>query len=75
MSLEKINTYRDLSIMLNGCNLVSNTVIPTYKRSQKPVGNGLFIMTCCDTNTKQKIIQQISDALSLDLEVQKISIL
>lgn len=69
--LEKV---KELGIMLNGCNLVSNTVIPTYNKSQKPTGSGLYIMTCCDTNTKQKIIQQISDALSLDLVVEKISI-
>jgi len=69
--LEKV---RDLGIMLNGCNLVSNIVIPTYKRSQKAVGNGLYIMTCCDTNKKQKILLQISDALHLDLVVEKIPI-
>mgnify|MGYP000859448294 FL=1 len=69
-----LERVRNLGIMLNGCNLVSNTVIPTYKRSQKPAGDGLYIMTCCDTNTKQKIIQQISDALDLNLVIEKISI-
>lgn len=67
--LEKV---RELGIIINGCNLVSNTVIPTYKRSQKPVGNGLYIMTCCNTNTKHKILHQISDALDLNLVIEKI---
>lgn len=70
-----LEMVKELGIMLNGCNLVSNTIIPKYKSSQKPAGNGLYIMTCCDTNTKQKIIQQISDALDLDLLVEKILIL
>lgn len=71
VGLERV---RNLGIMLNGCNLVSNKVIPTYKKSQKPAGNGLYVMTCCDTNTKQKIIQQISDAFDLNLVIEKISI-
>ncbi len=65
---------RNLGIMLNGSNLVSNTIIPKYKSSQKPIGNCLYIMTCCDTKTKQKIIKQISDNLNLDLIVDKIEI-
>lgn len=69
-----LEQVRDLGIMLNGCNLVSNTVINIYRSSQKSVGNGLYVMTCCDTNAKQKIIQQISGSLNLNLRVEKIEI-
>lgn len=64
-----------LGIMLNGANLVSNTVIPRYSTSQKPIGNNLYVMTCCDTNKKQRIIEQISEALNMNLKVETISIL
>jgi hypothetical protein len=32
-------------------------------------------MTCCDTNTKQKIIEQISESLNLHLKVERVSII
>jgi len=63
-----------LGIMLNGANLVSNTVIPRYSTSQKPIGNNLYVMTCCDTVTKHKIIDQISESLNLNLKVERVSI-
>lgn len=66
---------RNLGIMLNNSNLVSDTIIPRYANAQKPVGNGLYVMTCCDTATKQKIITQISEALSLNLTVERIPII
>jgi hypothetical protein len=68
------DNVRNLGIMLNNSNLVSDTIIPRYANAQKPVGNGLYVMTCCDTATKQKIITQISKALGLSLTVERISI-
>lgn len=65
---------RNLGIMLNNSNLVSDTIIPRYANAQKHVGNGLYVMTCCDTATKQKIIAQISEALGLNLTVERIPI-
>lgn len=65
---------RNLGIMLNNSNLVSDTIIPRYANAQKSVGNGLYVMTCCDTATKQKIIIQISEALGLNLTVERVSI-
>jgi len=64
-----------LGIMLNGANLVSNTVLPRYSTSQKQIGNNLYVMTCCDTNTKQKIIEQISESLNLHSKVERVSII
>lgn len=63
-----------LGISLNGVNLVSETIIPRYKVSQKPIGNGLYVMTCSDTNTKKRIIEQISKAFNMGLKVEKVSI-
>jgi len=68
------NNVRNLGIMLNNSNLVSDTIIPRYANAQKPVGNGLYVMTCCDTATKQRIIINISEALGLNLIVERISI-
>jgi hypothetical protein len=65
---------QSLGISLNGVNLVSDTIIPQYKISQKPIGNGLYVMTCSDTNTKQRIIEQISEAFNMRLKVEKVSI-
>jgi len=68
------DNVRNLGIMLNNSNLVSDTIIPRYANAQKPVGNGLYVMTCCDTATKQKIITQISEALGLSLRVERVPI-
>lgn len=66
---------QSLGIMLNGANLVSNTILPRYATSQKPIGNNLYVMTCCDTNKKQRIIEQISETLNLDLKIECINII
>jgi hypothetical protein len=64
-----------LGIFVNKINLISETVLPRYEISQKPIGNGLYVMTNCDTNTKQRIIEQISEAFNMGLKVEKVSIL
>jgi hypothetical protein len=64
-----------LGIFVNKINLISETVLPRYEISQKPIGNGLFVMTNSDTNTKQRIIEQISEAFNMGLKVEKVSIL
>ena len=61
--------------MLNGANLVTTTKLPRYSTSQKPIANNLYVMTCCDTVTKQKVIEQISNALNMNLKVEKIPII
>jgi hypothetical protein len=64
-----------LGISVNKINLISETVLPRYEISQKPIGNGLYVMTNSDTNTKQRIIEQISEAFNMGLKVEKVSIL
>jgi hypothetical protein len=65
---------QSLGIFLNGVNLVSETVMLRYKISQKPIESGLYVMTCSDTSTKQRIIEQISEAFNMGLIVEKVSI-
>lgn len=68
---------KSLGIIINGINLISNILNPKYseRQAQKPVGNGLFVMTCSDTDTKLQQIKQISDAFGLNLKVEKVSII
>lgn len=40
-----------------------------YSRAQKPVGDGLYVMTCSDTPTKQKQLEEIANRLNLKLRV------
>ncbi|MDR1983603.1 MAG: hypothetical protein LBQ28_02115 [Prevotellaceae bacterium] len=66
---------QSLGIFVNKINLVSETVLPRYEISQKHIGNGLYVMTNCDTETKQRIIEQISEAFNMGLKVEKVSII
>lgn len=42
---------------------------PNYSRAQKPVGNGLYVMTCSDTPTKKKQLEEIAKRLGIKLRV------
>lgn len=70
-----VSNVQSLGIMVNKINLISETVLPRYAISRKPIGNGLFVMTNSDTNTKQRIIEQISKAFNMGLKVEKVSII
>jgi hypothetical protein len=70
-----VSNVQALGIFVNKINLISETVLPRYEISQKPIGNGLYVMTCSDTNTKQRIIEQISEAFNMGLIVEKVSII
>ena len=61
---------RSLEISINKDNLITNKVAPAYENSVKPVGNGLFVHTNSNTQTKFAQIQQISDDLNLGLTVE-----
>ncbi len=65
-----VEEVRELGIYLNKVNLISDTIVPMYQSGTKPIGNGLYIMTVCDTNTKCRVIKQISDRLGLNLQVE-----
>ncbi|MCC8087740.1 MAG: hypothetical protein LIO79_00475 [Rikenellaceae bacterium] len=69
--VEKVLT---MGITMSNVNLISATIVTKYAACQKPIGNGLYVMTGCSTETKLKIIQQISDTLGLNLRVEKIPI-
>ena len=69
-----IEPVRNLGIIINNVNLISTTIIPKYEKAQKNIGKGLYVMTCCDTNKKKKIIEQISNSLNLNLNVIKVYI-
>lgn len=42
---------------------------PKYALAQKPVGDGLFVMTCSDTPTKKRQLEEISKRLGIKLRV------
>ncbi len=65
-----VEEVRELGIYLNNVNLISDTVVPMYQSGTKSIGDGLYIMTVCDTNTKYRIIKQISDRLGLNLTTE-----
>jgi hypothetical protein len=66
---------QELDIFINKVNLISDTVLPIYEQAQKPIGNGLYVMTNCSTDKKHQIIEQISKAFNMGLKVEKVSIL
>lgn len=65
---------RKLGIKLNQVNLVTDTKSEMYGRAQKEIDNNLYVATCCNTNAKQRIIEQISNRLGLNLKVEEVPI-
>jgi hypothetical protein len=65
---------QSLGIFVNKINIVSDTVLPSYEIAQKPIDNGLYVMTKSNTETKLRIIEQISEAFNMGLRVEKVSI-
>ncbi len=70
-----INNVEQLNLEMLGQNMVS--AIPfedgRYRSSQYEV-EGKYITTYCDTDRKMLYIQRISDALNLDIKVEKVSL-
>lgn len=50
--------------------LISNTLDSKYKRAQKPVGNGWYLMTNSNTLTKKREIEHIAKELGIKLKVE-----
>ena len=50
--------------------LISNTLDKKYKSSQKPVGNGWYLMTCSSTLTKKRDIERIANAFNIKIQVE-----
>ena len=49
--------------------LISNTLDSKYKRAQKPVGNGWYLMTNSNTQTKKRDIEHIARELNIKIKV------
>jgi hypothetical protein len=65
---------QSLGIVVNKIDLISETLLSCPEIVQKSVGNGLYVMTSTDTDTKQRIIEQISEAFNMGLKVEKVLI-
>jgi len=63
---------RNLNILNNCDNLITDTINPLYNRSYKPLENGLFICTCSNTNKKAQQIDEISQTLNLHIKISQI---
>ena len=50
--------------------LISNTLDTKYKRAQKPVGNGWYLMTNSNPLTKKRDIERIAKELNIKLKVE-----
>jgi len=70
-----IDVVHDLGIMVNGTNLLSDSVPDLYNNSKQHIFGDYVLMTCSNTETKYRQIKQISEALGLNLKVEKVSII
>ena len=61
---------RTLGMKQNKVPLISNTLDKKYKSSQKPVGNGWYLMTCSNTLTKKRDIERIANMFNIKIKVE-----
>ena len=61
---------RSLGMKQNKVPLISNTLDKKYRSSQKPVGNGWYLMTCSSTLTKKRDIERIANAFDIKIKVE-----
>lgn len=64
-----VDRVRAVGLKVNKVPLVSNTIDPKYKTSQKSLGRGWYLMTCSDTATKKRQIETIATAIGIDVNV------
>lgn len=64
-----VDRVRAVGLKVNKVPLVSNTIDPKYKTSQKSLGSGWYLMTCSDTATKKRQIETIATAIGIDVNV------
>ena len=65
-----ITNDEKLNIIVCYKNLILRQPHDTYPVACKPVGDGWYVNTCTNTETKCSQIQLISDALGLGLKVE-----
>lgn len=72
MFILDIGVMRVRSLGIKICNvpLISNTLDDKYKKAQKPIGNGWYLMTHSNTSYKKQIIEHIAKALNITLKVE-----
>ena len=61
---------RSLGWTQNKVPFISNTKDKKYATSQHPVGDGWYVMTCSDTKTKKKQIENIAEAFGIKVKVE-----
>lgn len=61
---------RALGWRVNRVPFISNTKDVKYSTSQHSVGDGWYVMTCSDTKTKKKQIEQIAKAIGFNVKVE-----
>lgn len=64
------NRVMSMGKIMNGVRMISTLHGGRYKKSQKPLGNGLWLMTCCSTQKKKEIIEEIARKFNIDLMVE-----
>lgn len=61
---------RALGLTMCKVPLVSNTLDEKYGHTQEPVGDGFYVMTHSNTTQKKRMLEKISQQLSLNLKVE-----
>ena len=67
-----VNRVKGLGLILDTVPLVSDTLCddPVYRKSQKPIEDGLYIMTHGNNNQKVRRLKEISDAFNLNWKIE-----
>ena len=63
---------RSLGMKQNKVPLISNTLDEKYKRTQKSVGNGWYLITNSNTLTKKRDIERIASKFGIKVKVEVI---
>jgi len=61
---------RSLGWKVNKVPFISNTKDTKYAKAQHPVGDGWFVMTCSDTKTKKKQVENIAKEFGINVKVE-----
>ena len=73
IKLAGVEEVRDLNITMGkngGLPLISSEIVPKYANAFKELGNGLYLNSCSDTNTKFLQIKKINEELGLNLTIE-----
>ena len=65
-----IERVRPLGFALSAVPLISNYKDSKYSKAQRPLGNGLYLITHSNTIAKKRIIENIASRLGIKLKVE-----